>query len=49
MRIFDLDNDGLISFIELVDGVKQLGIQAKKNDIIELMDRMDVDKDGWIS
>jgi Ca2+-binding EF-hand superfamily protein len=26
MRIFDLDNDGLISFIELVDGVKQLGI-----------------------
>jgi Ca2+-binding EF-hand superfamily protein len=22
MRIFDLDNDGLISFIELVDGVK---------------------------
>jgi|LauGreDrversion4_2_1035121.scaffolds.fasta_scaffold63652_5 Ca2+-binding EF-hand superfamily protein len=26
MRIFDMDNDGLISFIELVDGIKQLGI-----------------------
>lgn len=49
MRIFDLDNDGLISFIELVDGVKQLGIQAKKTDMIELMNRMDMDKDGWIS
>ena len=49
MRIFDLDNDGMISFIELVDGVKQLGIQAKKNDMIDLMNRMDVDKDGWIS
>jgi Ca2+-binding EF-hand superfamily protein len=49
MRIFDLDNDGMISFIELVDGIKQLGIQAKKTDVIELMNRMDVDKDGWIS
>jgi Ca2+-binding EF-hand superfamily protein len=26
MRIFDKDNDGLISFLELVDGVKSLGI-----------------------
>ena len=26
LRIFDLDNDGLISYLELVDGVKSLGI-----------------------
>ena len=49
MRIFDHDNDGLISFLELVDGVKSLGISAKKNDMIDLMNRMDVDRDGFIS
>ncbi len=49
MRIFDHDNDGLISFLELVEGVKSLGIQAKKTDMIDLMNRIDVDKDGFIS
>jgi Ca2+-binding EF-hand superfamily protein len=49
MRIFDHDNDGLISFLELVDGVKSLGITAKKSDMIDLMNRIDVDKDGFIS
>ena len=49
MRIFDLDNEGSISFLELVDGVKSLGIQAKKTDMIDLMNKMDVDKDGFIS
>lgn len=49
MRIFDLDNDGLISYLELVDGVKSLGIQAKKNDMNELMNRIDADKDGFIT
>lgn len=49
LRIFDLDNDGLISFLELVDGVKALGIQAKKSDMIDLMNRIDVDKDGFIT
>lgn len=49
MRIFDLDNDGLISYLELVDGVKSLGIQAKKNDMIDLMNRIDANKDGFIT
>jgi Ca2+-binding EF-hand superfamily protein len=49
MRIFDQDNDGLISFLELVDGVKTLGIHAKKNDMIDLMNRIDVDRDGFVS
>jgi Ca2+-binding EF-hand superfamily protein len=49
MRIFDLDNDGLISYLELVDGVKALGIQAKKSDMIDLFNRVDLDKDGFIT
>ncbi len=49
MKIFDQDNDGLISFLELVDGVKSLGISAKKNDMIDLMNRIDVDRDGFVS
>ena len=49
MRIFDHDNDGLISFLELVEGVKSLGISAKKTDMIDLMNKMDIEKDGFIS
>jgi regulator of RNase E activity RraB len=49
LRIFDLDNDGLISYLELVDGVKSLGISAKKNDLLELMEHMDKDKDGFVT
>ncbi len=49
MRIFDHDNDGLISFLELVDGVKSLGITAKKTDMIDLMNKMDADRDGFIT
>ncbi len=39
----------MISYLELVDGVKSLGIQAKKSDMIELMSRIDTDKDGFIT
>lgn len=49
VKIFDIDGDGFISYLELVDGVKALGISAKKNDMIDLMNIMDVDKDGYIS
>lgn len=49
MRIFDHNNDGLVSFLELVEGVKSLGITAKKTDMIDLMNKMDIDKDGFIS
>ena len=48
-RIFDLDKDGLVSYLELVDGVKSLGISAKKNDMIDLMALIDLDKDGFLT
>lgn len=49
MKIFDNDNDGMISFLELVEGVKSLGISAKKTDMIDLMNKIDVDRDGFIT
>jgi Ca2+-binding EF-hand superfamily protein len=49
MKIFDHNNDGLVSFLELVEGVKSLGITAKKTDMIDLMNKLDIDKDGFIS
>jgi Ca2+-binding EF-hand superfamily protein len=48
-RIFDLDKDGLISYLELVDGIKALGITAKKTDMIDMMNIIDTDKDGFLT
>mgnify|MGYP003339091219 CR=1 FL=1 len=49
MKIFDNDNDGMISFLELVEGVKNLGITAKTTDMIDLMNKIDIDRDGFIT
>ena len=49
LKIFDQDNDGLITYLELVAGVKQLGISANRNDMMNLMNRIDADKDGFIT
>ena len=49
LKIFDQDNDGLITYLELVAGIKQLGISANRNDMMNLMNRIDADKDGFIT
>ena len=49
MRIFDLDNDGLVSYLEFGTGLKNLGINARKSDTIDLFNRIDTDNDGFIT
>ena len=49
MRIFDKDQDGLISYNELVDGIRVLGIKATRGDIMDLMHHIDLDKDGIVT
>ena len=49
MRIFDKDQDGLISYNELVDGIRVLGVKASRGDVIDLMQRIDIDKDGIVT
>jgi hypothetical protein len=49
MRIFDKDGDGLINFLELVEGVRLLGIRAQKADLVDVMNRIDIDRDGIVT
>lgn len=49
MKIFDKDSDGMVSFLELTEGIKSMGIQAKKSELIEIMNRIDADRDGFIT
>jgi calcium-binding protein CML len=49
MRIFDKDQDGLISYNELVDGIRVLGVKATRGDVMDLMHRIDIDKDGIVT
>jgi Ca2+-binding EF-hand superfamily protein len=49
MKIFDKDQDGLISFNELVDALRVLGIKATRGDVMDLMNRIDLDKDGIVT
>ena len=49
IRKFDRDNDGIITFKELCDGLAKMGIQASASDKQELMERLDIDRDGKIT
>ena len=49
MKIFDTDNDGLISFNELVEALKVLRIKATRGDAMDLMNHIDLDKDGIVT
>jgi Ca2+-binding EF-hand superfamily protein len=39
----------LISYTELVEGLRVLGIKSSRGDAMDLMNRIDLDKDGIIT
>ena len=47
-KMMDTDNSGEISFEELKVGLRKVGSNLKEDDIRELMDAADVDRDGTI-
>jgi Ca2+-binding EF-hand superfamily protein len=49
IRKFDRDNDGFITFTELCHGLLMLNIMISQQDKRELMDRLDIDRDGKIT
>ena len=49
IRKFDRDNDGIITFTELCDGLLKLNIMISQQDKKELMERLDIDRDGKIT
>jgi Ca2+-binding EF-hand superfamily protein len=49
IKRFDTDNDGVITFQELCEGLKQFDIDLPLNQRIGLMKKLDVDKDGEIT
>lgn len=48
-KIFDKDNNGLITKEELRLGLKQLGENMSEKDVAELVEAADLDGDGNIS
>jgi Ca2+-binding EF-hand superfamily protein len=49
IKRFDRDNDGIITFNELTEGLSKMGINANSQDKRELMERLDIDRDGQIT
>ena len=49
IRMFDRDNDGIITFTELCDGLLKLNILISQQDKRELMELLDIDRDGKIT
>lgn len=49
IKRFDSDNDGVITFQELCEGLKQFDIDLPLNQRIGLMKKLDVDRDGEIT
>jgi Ca2+-binding EF-hand superfamily protein len=49
IRKLDKNKDGMISFIELTEGLREIGIKIFKGEQAALMRRLDEDKDGLIA
>jgi Ca2+-binding EF-hand superfamily protein len=49
IRKLDRDNDGIITFQELCDGLSKLNISVSHSDKQALMNRLDIDRDGKIT
>lgn len=49
IRRFDRDNDGIITFSELCDGLAKMGLNVSLSEKQALMDRLDLDRDGKIT
>ena len=48
MRKLDTNKDGAITYLELVEGLRDMGIKVYKGEQAALMRRLDDDKDGVI-
>jgi Ca2+-binding EF-hand superfamily protein len=49
MRRLDKNKDGFITFVELSEGLLELGIKIYKGEQTALMRRLDEDRDGFIA
>ena len=49
IRKLDKNKDGMISFIELSEGLREIGIKIFKGEQAAMMRRLDEDKDGLIA
>lgn len=49
MRRLDTNKDGALTYLELVEGLRDMGIKVYKGEQAALMRRLDEDKDGVIS
>jgi len=49
MRKFDRDNDGLVKYEELGQGLKGIEVKASDQELLSLMRLLDKDRDGGIS
>lgn len=49
IRKFDKDSDGIISFQELCDGIRNMSILLTQPEREALMKKIDINKDGSIS
>ena len=49
IKRFDGNSDGIISFEELVNGVKQLHIHLNLKEKLALMKKLDLNRDGEIT
>jgi Ca2+-binding EF-hand superfamily protein len=48
MKKFDLNKDGLLTPLELVEGLREMGIKIFKGELAAVMRKVDEDKDGFI-
>lgn len=49
MRKFDRDNDGMVRFEELGQGLKSIEVKATDQELLAMMKQLDKDRDGGIS
>jgi Ca2+-binding EF-hand superfamily protein len=49
MKKLDTNKDGYITYLELVEGLREMGIKVFKGEQAAMMRRLDEDKDGVIS
>jgi len=48
MKNLDTNKDGFITYLELVEGLREMGIKVFKGEQAALMRRLDEDRDGVI-
>ena len=49
MKKFDVNKDGFLTPLELVEGLREMGIKIFKGELAAVMRKVDEDKDGFVS